>query len=74
MSEAMQRQWGQMAAWLVFPGWLLASSERALTSTLRVSANSWWLWAVGRTVRMYRWPLRLATWAWCCLLLALSWC
>mgnify|MGYP003287733508 CR=1 FL=1 len=52
MSEAMQRQWGQMAAWLVFPGWLLASSERALTSTLRVSANSWWLWAVGRTVRM----------------------
>ena len=51
MSEAMQRQWGQMPAWLVFSGVAKASpSERV--STARVSANSWWLWAVGRTVRM----------------------
>jgi hypothetical protein len=74
MSEAIQRQTGQMPAWLLFRGWRLASLEPALTSTARVSANSSWLCATGRRIRMQQWPLRLANGACRCLLLAQSWC
>jgi hypothetical protein len=56
MSEALQRHIGPMPTWLMFSAALLASSERALRSTPRVSANSSSLWTLGRTPQTWRRP------------------